>query len=73
MFTTFALSFYSASSLDLYVSLYIVEYFKITLLHSPLKPKTQKITNTTGVALFALFIVIVAVKVIEILVGVKYL
>ncbi len=66
MATTFMLSFYSASSLDLYVSLYILEYFVLTLLHSPLKPKTQKPLNFISYALFAVFLVIVALKVMEI-------
>jgi hypothetical protein len=51
------------------VSVYIVEYFIITLLHSPFNSKTQKVTNWIGYALFAVFIFIVAVKVLEILGG----
>jgi len=65
--TTVLLSFYAASTLDLYVSVYIVEYFILTLLNSPLKPQTQKVTNILGYILFAVFIVIVALKVLEIL------
>lgn len=65
--TTFALSFYSGSGLDLYISVFIVEYFILTLLHSPLNPKTQKVTNLVGYALFGVFVVIVAFKVLEIL------
>ena len=70
--TTFALSFYTASELDLFVSLYIVEYFILTLLHSPFNPKAQKTVNIIGYALFAVFIVIVTLKVLEILVGVSF-
>ena len=55
--------------MDLYVSVYIVEYFILTLLHSPLTSKSQKITNLIGYTLFAVFIVIVAVKVLQILGG----
>jgi hypothetical protein len=65
--TTFALSLYSAGTLDLYVSVFIVEYFILTLLHSPLNPKTQKATNIVGYALFGVFVLIVALKVLEIL------
>lgn len=65
--TTFLLSFYSSSTLDLYISVFIVEYFILTLLNSPLKPKTQKVTNLIGYVLFAVFIFIVALKVLEIL------
>ena len=70
--TTFALSFYTASALDLFVSLYIVEYFILTLLHSPFNPKAQKNINIIGYTLFAVFIVIVTLKVLEILVGVSF-
>jgi hypothetical protein len=70
--TTFALSFYTASGLDLFVSLYIVEYFILTLLHSPFNPKAQKTVNIIGYALFAVFIVIVVLKVLQILVGVSF-
>ena len=72
-FTTFALSFYAASGLDLYVSLYIVEYFILTLLHSPFNYRVQKSVNILSFALFGVFIVIVALKVLEILVGVSFL
>ena len=68
-FTTFALSFYSSSGLDLYVSLYIVEFFILTLLHSPFNSKTQRIVNFTGYGLFVVFVVIVVLKVLQILVG----
>lgn len=66
-FTNFALAFYSTTSLDLYASVYIVEYFILTLLHSPLNPKTQKITNIIGYVLFGVFVFIVTLKVLEIL------
>lgn len=65
--TTVLLSFYSSSTLDLYLSVYTVEYFILTLLNSPLKPKTQRITNFLGYGLFVVFIAIVALKVFEIL------
>ena len=68
-FTTFVLSFFVASGLDLYVSLYIVEFFIITLLHSPLNVKTQRIVNFMGYGLFGVFVVIVVLKVLEILAG----
>ncbi len=66
MFTTVALSFLSVNNLDLYVSLYILEYFTLTLLHSPLQPKTQKTLNLLSYALFAVFLVIFMLKVLEI-------
>ena len=68
-FTTFALSFYTASGLDLYVSVYIVEFLILTLLHSPFNVKTQKIVNFTSYGLFGVFVIIVALKALQILVG----
>lgn len=67
--TTVILSAYGESRLDLYICLYILEYFVLTLLHSPLNPKSQKLIDITGLVLFAIFAFIVAVKVIEILYG----
>jgi hypothetical protein len=68
--TSFALSFFVATGLDLYISLFIVEFFVLTLLHSPFKPRTQKIINLLSYGLFGVFVVIVALKVLEIVVGV---
>jgi hypothetical protein len=68
MLTTVSLSFYSANSLDLYVSLYIVEYFILTLLHSPFNLRAQKTINILGYVLFVVFIFIVTIKVLDILV-----
>ncbi len=64
--TNFILSFY-ATTLDLYASVFIVEYFIVTLLHSPLNPKTQKITNRHSYILFSVFHVIVTLKVLQII------
>ncbi|MCW4025650.1 MAG: hypothetical protein NWF01_11570 [Candidatus Bathyarchaeota archaeon] len=68
-FTTFFISFFSGNTLDLYISVYIVEYFIITLLHGQFNPRNQKIINITGYALFSIFLLIVAFKVLEILGG----
>jgi membrane-associated protease RseP (regulator of RpoE activity) len=73
MVTTAALSAFNESRLDLYVSLYILEYFVATLLHSPLNPRAQKVLNALGYALFAVFMAIVALKVLEILFGLRLL
>ncbi len=69
--TTVALSAYQESRLDLYVSLYIVEYFILTLLHSPFNPRAQKILDIAGYVFFTVFIFIVAMKVLEILFGAR--
>jgi hypothetical protein len=66
--TTFALSFFSANTLDLYISIFIIEYFIITL-HNPINPESQKIINYLSYGLFILFILIMSFKVIEILGG----
>ncbi len=71
--TTLVLSLFNETRLDLYVSLYIIEYFIMTLLHSPLKPKTNRVLDLTGYALFAVFLVIVASRVTEILFGFRIL
>jgi hypothetical protein len=68
--TNFLLALNNAS-LDLYLSLFSVEYIVLTLLNSPLYPKAQKITNLIGYVLFGVFIAIVMLKVLEILGGVS--
>jgi hypothetical protein len=70
--TNVVLSFFSAVSLDLYASVYIVEYFIVTLLHSPLNHRTQRLTNRIGYALFSFFALMVVIKVLQI-VGVSTL
>jgi hypothetical protein len=70
--TNLVLAVYN-TGLDLYVSVFIVEYFILTLLNSPLYPKVQKITDLFGYALFGVFIVIVALKVLDILGGASLL
>jgi len=73
MLTTVALSAYLENRLDLYVSLYIVEYFILTLLHSPFNPQAQKMIDVISYVLFAVFIFIVALKVLEIILGARFL
>jgi hypothetical protein len=68
-FTTFFISFFSGSTLDVYISVYTVEYFIITLLHSQFNSQSKKIMNSTGYVLFSIFILIIAFKVIEIIGG----
>ena len=69
--TAAILAVYGESRLDLYVSMFALEYFILTVLHSPLDPKTSRMLNAIGAVLFAVFVVIVASKVVEILYGVK--
>lgn len=65
--TTVALAFYSATGLDVYVSVYIIEYLIITILHSPFNAETQKMINVLSYALFLIFICIVVAKFLQIL------
>ena len=67
--STFALALLTEIQLDLYLSVYIIEYFIITLLHSPFKPKAGRILDFVGYGLFSVFIVIVALRVWNILFG----
>ena len=66
---TFVLSLFNETQLDLYVSVYIIEYFILTLLQSPLKQKTSRLLDYTGYVLFIVFVVIVALRVWAILFG----
>jgi hypothetical protein len=71
--TTAIMAAFNEDRLDLYLSVYIIEYFILTLLHSPLKPKAGRILDSTGYALFVVFVIIVSLKVWEILFGVRLL
>jgi hypothetical protein len=64
--TNFVFSFYSGMRFDLYISVFIVEYFILTLLNPQLDPKIQRSTNWISYVLFALFTVIVTTKFLEI-------
>jgi hypothetical protein len=66
MLTTIVLSL-SKASLDLYFSMYLIEYLVLTLLFTYLNPRARRILNFAGYVLFAGFTVIVALKVVDIL------
>jgi len=68
--TVAALSALGECRLDVYVSLFTLEYLVVLTLHSPLPSPTQRVLNALAAVLFACFIYIVAVRVLEILVGV---
>lgn len=67
--TTVLLAAYNRHNLDLYFSLYLVEYLVATLVFAYLHPRARKNLNVMGIILFAGFLVIVAMKVLEILIG----
>ena len=64
--TNFILAYYSAT-LDLCVCVFTVEYFVLEFLYSPPNPKTQRIINAIGYLLFAVFVLIVTLRVLTIL------
>jgi hypothetical protein len=67
--TNLVLGVFGQTSLDLYVSVFILEYFVLTLLHPNMNSRIQIFLNFLGVGLFVVFVFIVAVKVLETLFG----
>jgi hypothetical protein len=63
------LAFLGQNDLVVYFTVNVLAYLVITLLYSYLNPGARKALNTIGIALFAGFIVVVSLKVIEILSG----
>ena len=71
--TTVMLSLSGQNQLDLYFSVYLIECLVLTSLFVYLNPKAMKRVNAIWYVLFGGFIVIVALKVMEILLGTKLL
>lgn len=69
LFTNLVLGVFGQTSLDIYVSVFVLEYFVLTLLHPNMNSRIQKFLNFLGVGLFVVFVFIVAVKVLETLFG----
>ena len=65
--TTVVLSAYGQTHLDVYLSLYLIESLALSLLYVHLNPQARRGLNLVGYVLFAAFIGIVVVKVMEIL------
>jgi hypothetical protein len=65
--TTVLLAAYSQHKLDLYFSLYLLEYLAATLIFAYLHPQAHRLLGFLGYFLSAGFMVIVAMKVFEIL------
>jgi len=63
------LAFVGQKDLTIYFTANIVTYLVITLLYVYLNPRARRALNTVSAVLFAGFMVIVALKVIEILSG----
>jgi hypothetical protein len=67
--TTVILAAYGQQQLDLYFSVYLIEYLAATLLFAYLQPRARRLLNFMGYILFGGFLAIVALKVVDILVG----
>ncbi len=65
---TVLLAAYGQQALDLYFSIYLIEYLATTLLFAYLNPSARRLLNIMGFILFGGFLGIVAIKVVEILV-----
>lgn len=65
--TTCLLAVYGQQQLDLYFSLYVIETLTATLIFSHLHPRARLRLRLIGFVLFGGFLVIVALKVLEIL------
>lgn len=63
------LAFWGQNDLEVYFTVNIIVYLIITLLYVYLNPKARRALNTIGVVLFGGFMVIVALKVMEIITG----
>jgi len=72
-FATTVLFSFNDEGLEVYLSAYIIEYFIITNLSSPMKPKTARILDVIGYLLLLIFAVIVVERVWAILYGVNLL
>ena len=70
--TTVTLSV-SDQSLDVYFSVYLVECLAVTLLFSHINPRARRGLNRIGYVLFVGFLILVAVKVVEVISGIKIL
>lgn len=63
------LAFFNQNDLKIYFIINIVAYLLITLLYVYLNPRARRALNTVGAVLFAGFMVIVVLEVMEILSG----
>ena len=61
-----SLAFWGQNDLGLYFTVNIITYLIITLLYVYISPRARRVLNTTGIVLFAGFMVIVVLTVMEI-------
>ncbi len=67
--STTVLAAYGQDKLDVYFTAYVIEYLVATLLFAYLSPRARRLLDAMGYVLFGGFLVVVALKVIEILRG----
>ncbi|MFH1484668.1 MAG: hypothetical protein ABIH46_01225 [Chloroflexota bacterium] len=67
MLTTVILSLFDQASFGLYFSMYVMEYFVLTLLFTYLNPKARRLLNITACLLFVGFGLLVATQTIAVL------
>jgi len=63
------LAFFGQNDLEVYFVINLIAYLIITLLYTYLNPRARMALSCVGAVLFAGFMVIVALKVVEILLG----
>ncbi|MDR7468272.1 MAG: hypothetical protein QN176_13420 [Armatimonadota bacterium] len=67
--STTILAAYGQSRLDAYFTVYVIEYLITTLLFAALDRRARRLLDGMGYVLFAGFLIIVVMKVVEILRG----
>lgn len=63
------LAFFNQNDLEIYFIINIIAYLLVTLLYVYLNPRARRALSTIGAVLFAGFMVIVSLKIMEILSG----
>ena len=63
------LAFWGQSNLEIYFIINIIAFLVITLLYVHFNPRAKRALNTIGAVLFGGFIVIIALKIMEMLPG----
>ncbi|MFC1904339.1 hypothetical protein ACFLXT_01025 [Chloroflexota bacterium] len=63
------LALFGQNNLEIYFTINLIAYLVITLLYVYFNPRARRALDTIGIVLFAGFMVIVAIKVMEIMSG----
>lgn len=69
MATTALLAVYGQQGLDLYISVYLIEYLAVTLIFSQLHPRIRTLLSVVGSVLFAGFVAVALGKVFQVALG----